>query len=653
MRVARTDAEAPSPRRVEARADAPGALHAGGVDEAFGETFREAVARIDREDAAPERNPRTEREEPIANGAVTGFLGGEAGPKTNGTASLDGWLAFLSGPGDAPQRTGDAEPADEPSAEPSMLDGPNAGQERPTEAHGPVDERDRAGVEEATATTAAGSLPPLALIGLLPSAQLPPACAETVDDEIPSDESGAARRSAAGQPHGAGAGGETEGPRTAPGVLVAAEELRLEAASAAVVGAGGADGRATHDAHAASLARDGAAAMSRDGTAAMARDGAAEASGEANTPRRDRSKGVGPETVEGGRRHARGAFPGDAEPSRGRGAGVGPEAAEGDRRDAREAVPARGGESRVTDAANDGAVRVRLGTTTERSAAGEGAPASNGRDVGPGLLGDGRGVSARLEPSADEDARRVPTEAERGGRERAAPLGGGRVGSGLAGEEGGVTTDARTGRERGRVEPAARGEGAAKAETRSRARHGERTGTGHERPLAHGADFHPEVTGGAVVPAGSGLTETFVPGPTEPSAPPPTATLTETTPARMPEGEPGTPASPSERWNMREGYLPPSAPDARTSIELDHPTLGPLSLRFAGETGRVAVELGASSIAAAVALRSSEAELRRELAGTGTELARFRVRTKGRVTSEDAPTLGTWQPAAGHARRRI
>jgi hypothetical protein len=65
------------------------------------------------------------------------------------------------------------------------------------------------------------------------------------------------------------------------------------------------------------------------------------------------------------------------------------------------------------------------------------------------------------------------------------------------------------------------------------------------------------------------------------------------------------------------------------------------------------VELGASSIAAAVALRSSEAELRRELAGTGTELARFRVRTKGRVTSEDAPTLGTWQPAAGHARRRI
>jgi flagellar hook-length control protein FliK len=159
------------------------------------------------------------------------------------------------------------------------------------------------------------------------------------------------------------------------------------------------------------------------------------------------------------------------------------------------------------------------------------------------------------------------------------------------------------------------------------------------------------MTDEAVLPSAAGPSEPLALGRIE--VPLAGAAVPEAAPVRMPTAEPGTSASPSDRWSAREGYLPPSAPDARTNIQLDHPTLGPLSLRVAGEAGRVAVELGASSVAAAVALRTSEAELRRELAGAGAELARFRVRTKSRAAAEDAPTPGTWQPLTGHARRRI
>jgi hypothetical protein len=629
VRLARTLAEPPSPRRLEARADAPGGLR-GGVGEeaaaAFGETLREAVARIDRDDALLEPALRAEPDAPIAGGLGVVLTGAERPTTTAEPASLDGWLAFLSGAGRAgrpaedPEPAGEAladeVPADERPEEPRRLEDLEADGERLGEVREEPDERGTISGHG----TEGPPVPTLSLIGNHSATRLPVAPKETADDAGTTEAPSAPRRSAAERPVAAETGGQAGGQSTALGALAGRDEAEPEPAPPRGRGTPSAEGGAAHEASAASAASDDAAGTSGDAE-----------------PARDPRSEAAPEAARGARGEAR-------EPMAARGGeSREPMAARGG--ESREPMAARGGESRAMDAADHRVARARRGAAVEVVTAGGGVRAPIGRDLGTNRSGSEQGPAAILERAAPERGGRTEIEAERKGRAPEAALGSGRTESSLGGEHDLPTAAARPPSATGRTEPAEETRRVTRAERRDGERGAGRPGEGDAPSNVRGPELPVGIPSEASVPSAARSTE--------PSAPAPTPALPEAVPARQPAAEPGASSSPSERWSAREGYLPPSMPDTRTSIELDHPTLGPLSLRFAGEAGRVAVELGASSVAAAVALRTSEAELRRELAGTGTELSRFRVRTRSRGTDEDAPTPGTWQPPAGHARRRI
>jgi hypothetical protein len=134
--------------------------------------------------------------------------------------------------------------------------------------------------------------------------------------------------------------------------------------------------------------------------------------------------------------------------------------------------------------------------------------------------------------------------------------------------------------------------------------------------------------------------------------------------ARGPFVEPATPSLPApasvpspeapqeHRWQAREAYLAAGAPSSGAKIELSHPTLGALTLELCREADQpVSIELGTSSLSAAIALRGAEEGLRRALADGGTEVGRFRVRTRPSDRG-DAAAPGSWQPGRGDERRR-
>lgn len=674
MRLARTLPESPSPRRVEARAEPPSTLRGGVGDEAaaaFGETFREAVARIDREDGAPERSPRTGPDEAVMQGPAALLARVERPTATAGTASLDGWLACLSGSGEAVQHAGDLPPAEETGRAPSLLHGLIAEGERLDGANEERDEADTARMEEASAASVAASLPALSVVAFLPGMRRAPTSAETANDAVPAEESGSARRGAAALARDARATSAAEGSGAALDPMADDEARRPQAGAGAGAIAASAEGRDAHGTRGASVSSRGATARSGDAETEAAGDGERA---------RERSRGVEPAATAGHRRDARDTGSSDAassgtgssgaEPGRERRSGVGPETSAGERRDAREAKTTEGRERRATHAASKGTARGRSGAAATSVAARDGARAPSVHDLVPSTLERDGGTSAVFETAAAEHRPQTETGDEGRGPASASPIGGGRLASDAAGEAEVAATTPQPVDAEGGIEPTVDARGAARAENRGRGRSERQAAAGEDRAPTRRMEVRAELPEGASSPSAPGATETSLAGPTEPSlaatielaAPGPTepvapgsttATLPEAAPAPMAAAESGSPTSPSDRWSAREGYLPPGAPDGRTSIELDHPTLGPLSLRFAADAGRVAVELGASSVAAAVALRTSEAELRRELAGSGTELARFRVRTKGRGAAEDASTPGTWQPPAGHARRRI
>ena len=104
-----------------------------------------------------------------------------------------------------------------------------------------------------------------------------------------------------------------------------------------------------------------------------------------------------------------------------------------------------------------------------------------------------------------------------------------------------------------------------------------------------------------------------------------------------------------------DGSVLPGTEGASTRLELQHPTLGALTLHLAQVGDGVNVDFSAPTLDAAIALRASEEGLRAELRESGAELGGFRVRTRRAAIAHegDARETEAWQPAGRHDRRRV